>query len=400
MNQHPFRKRMLLWFTMVITALTSLMIAAPARGPAREKGTAEKALHKDQVVAGGPKDFMEVRHLVLKGTNEEIGRALAAVAWKRLQTKLEASPDRFRTRVQRRYIKEHFPILFERMRGVAGQFARRLDDDAWNFASLPFLNARSAGCSVVYYPPGVTADGVGVFSRNLDYSTGNAEWKKPRPGERPLYGRPYLIEMHPDRGYPSLALYNHDMLSGVIDGINSEGLTVALLDAVEVTIPGEGTWGGSVGLDELQMLRMLLDTCANVTEAREALLLTKQYYFAVPVHYVIADRHGKAFVWEASQTRNLEHAIENPGKPLISTNFSLHRHLDGVKPPSAKQVKKICPRYCALADGIAAKRGKLTVDFIKQNHKAVDATGPPSRTRRSIAPCGMRCISRNSGRCR
>jgi Acyl-coenzyme A:6-aminopenicillanic acid acyl-transferase len=376
MSRRLFRKGGELLFTSGMATLTALMIAMPPRCPAQARGTGEKGIQRDQVIAGGPKDFMEVHHLVLKGTNEEIGHALATIARRRFQAKPEASTDRFRTRVQRRYIKEHFPILFERMRGVAANFGQRFDDDAWNFASLPYADAHSGGCSVVYYPPGVTAAGVGVVSRNLDYSTGDAEGKKPRRGEMPLYARPYLIEMHPDRGYPSLALCNHDLLSGVLDGINSEGLTVALLDDVEVEIPGEGTWGGAVGLDELQMLRLLLDTCATVAQAKEALLMTKQYYYAGPVHYLIADRHGGAFVWEFSQTRNLENLIENPGKPLISTNFSLHLHLDKDKPPSAKQAKRVCPRYCALAEGIAAEHGKLSLDFIKKNHKAVDATGP------------------------
>jgi hypothetical protein len=238
----------------------------------------------------------------------------------------------------------------------------------------------------VYYPPGLTAAGVGIVSRNLDYSTGNAEWKKPRRGELPLYARPYLIELHPDRGYPSLALCAHDLLSGVVDGINSEGLTVAILDDSDRDDPIDGTWGGDAGLDELQTLRMLLDTCADVEQAREALLLTKQYYYASPCHYLVADRHGKAFVWEFSQTRNLTYAIEDPGKPLITTNFMLHHHLEGNRPPSAGRVKDVCPRYCALAEGIANQRGKLKVDFIKQNHRAVDATGsagkgePPGRT--------------------
>src|SRR5439155_16787259 len=48
----------------------------PAPGTAQENG----AVRQDRVVAGGPKDFLEVRHLVLKGSNEEIGRALAAIA--------------------------------------------------------------------------------------------------------------------------------------------------------------------------------------------------------------------------------------------------------------------------------------------------------------------------------
>ena len=37
-------------------------------------------IRQHRVIAGGPEDFMEVRHLVLTGTNEEIGRALATVA--------------------------------------------------------------------------------------------------------------------------------------------------------------------------------------------------------------------------------------------------------------------------------------------------------------------------------
>ena len=81
-----------------------------------------------------------------------------------------------------------------------------------------------------------------------------------------------------------------------------------------------------------------------------------------PGHYLIADRHGKAFVWEHSHVSNREHIIENPGKPLITTNFSLHRHLEGKGPPSAKAAKGVCPRYCALAERIAAEGDKVTVD--------------------------------------
>jgi hypothetical protein len=41
----------------------------------------------------------------------------------------------------------------------------------------------------------------------------------------------------------------------------------------------------AVGLGELQIMRLLLDTCANVDEAKEALMATKQYYQYVPVRY-------------------------------------------------------------------------------------------------------------------
>src|SRR5262245_883531 len=68
-------------------------------------------VQKDQVVAGGPKDSLEVRHVILKGTNEEIGRALAALARDRYQVKPQPSQDALRTGAQRRYFEKNFPIL-------------------------------------------------------------------------------------------------------------------------------------------------------------------------------------------------------------------------------------------------------------------------------------------------
>jgi hypothetical protein len=356
--------------------LTTVLAAGSAESPACEPVSGKGVIVRDQVVAGGPKDFMEVRHLVLKGSNVEIGRALATIARERFRLEPYPSPDRFRTRVQRRYAREHYPILFERMRGVAAAFGKAVEDDAWDFRWLSYLVGPPGGCSVVYYPPGVTADGHGVVSRNYEYSIGTIDDKWPRRGELPATARPYLIEMHPDRGYASLALCAYDLLSGVLDGVNSEGLTVSVLSDYELKpeFPIDPAGEGGVGLDELQVLRMLLDTCADTEAAKEALLLTKQYYSFLPQHYLVADRHGKAFVWEYSHAHNREYVIENPGKPLVTTNFSLHKHLEGKAPPSAVRAKKVCPRYSALAGTVAAENGQWTMDLIKENHKAVDAT--------------------------
>ncbi len=349
-----------------------------------------KAIQQDRVIAGGPKDFMEVRHLVLKGSNEEIGQALATIAKERYRLRPMPSGDRFRTRVEREYIKGRYPILFERMRGIATAFGRQIEDDAWDFSDLMYTFNLRPGCSVIYYPPGMTADGNGVVSRNYEYSTGTMLGAWPARGKLADTARPYLIELHPDRGYASLALCSYDLLSGVLDGVNSEGLTVTMLADDELYDKfGMEPADNGVGLGVQQTLRLLLDTCATVEEAKEALLLTKQYYEFIPVHYLIADRHGKSFVWEYSQFHNREYIIENPNEPLITTNFSLHRYLDGKKTPLATQVREVCSRYCSLADRIAAKQGeRLTLDFIKQNQQAVsmtepapqDAPGPPTRT--------------------
>src|SRR5262249_47111281 len=257
----------------------------------------------------------------------------------------------------------------------------KLDNDALNFSGLYYPTTPFApGCSVVYLPPTVTATGTGIVSRNYDFTTGSFRGTRPNAGELPCTARPYIMELHPEGGYASVALVSYDLLSGVLDGMNSEGLTVALLadDELNSKFKMEPAGRDAVGLGVLQMQRLLLDTCATVEEAKEALLPTKQCYEAIPVHYLVADRHGKAFVWEYSQAHNREYIIENPGKPLVTTNFSLHRYLEGKSPPSAATAKKVCPRYSKLCEKLAGG-DKLTPEFIKETHRLVDATFTPPK---------------------
>jgi hypothetical protein len=344
---------------------------------ADEQPRATGVVREDRIVAGTEQDFMIVRHLVLKGSNEAIGQALAEIARQRHRVQIPASHDPLRVRTQRRYVEKNAPLLFERMRGVATAFGKRLEDDGWNLSSLDY-GQFYAGCSVMHFPPGVTATGTSVISRDYDFSTGTLRGAKPRAGELAATSRPYVVEMYPDRGYASLAMVSYDLLSGVLDGINSEGLTVALLadDELMQKYPMEAAGSDPVGFGSLQMQRLLLDTCATTEEAKECLLQSKQVYEFVPVHYLIADRHGNAFVWEYSHAHNREYIVEYPGKPLVTTNFSLHRHLQDGKPPSAKLAAKVCPRYCTLSERLNSQPGKLTVDFIKETHKLVDDTRP------------------------
>jgi predicted choloylglycine hydrolase len=377
-----FRSGLLL--VVGVVAISTMTSAQSRASPA----DAKSAIMQDRVVAGSQRNFMEVRHLVLRGTNQEIGQALATIARDRYQSKPVPSTDRLRTRAQRRYIERSYPILFDRMRGVAAAFGKPVDDDGFNMSGLWYPMDLKAGCSVVYYPPAVTATGTGVVSRNYDFTTGTLRGTRPAKGELASTARPYVVEMYPDRGYASLAISSYDLLSGVLDGVNSEGLTVALLadDETVQKFSMEPDGIDAVGAGEVQMPRLLLDTCATAEEAKEALLMTKKLYSFNPVHYLVADRHGKAFVWEYSQHRNREYFIENPDKPLITTNFSLHRYLVDKGPPPAAKVKDVCPRYCALAERLAKQPGKPTVEFIKEAHKAADmvaasvSTRAPNRT--------------------
>jgi penicillin V acylase-like amidase (Ntn superfamily) len=346
----------------------------------------DKVVQEDRVIAGGPNYSLEVRHLVLRGTNQQIGKALAEIAKERYGTRLERAKDPMRQRAMREFLARNYPILLDRMRGVAEAYGKSIDDDTWDFTALGFIDLKAA-CSIAHLPPSSTANHKSVVSRDYDFTTGDISFGFLPPGKLHPTARPYLIELHPDRGYASLSMDAYDLLSGVLDGINSEGLTVTL--ALDENIFDDGMEPAkdpAVGLGELQTLRLLLDTCANVDEAKAALMATKQYYQYVPVHYLIADRYGNAFVWEYSKSHNKEYIIENPGKPLVMTNFTMNTRLEDGRPPSPEKAKPVCKRYAYLTEKLAA--GNLDDKTIRGFHESVDAqmsqaadtTRPPTRT--------------------
>ena len=108
-------------FPFAAAAVGIIVLLVPMRA-------AEPVVLQDKVIAGGPKDALEARHLVLKGTNEQIGKALATIAKERMGVGPDASSDKLRTKMQRRYIEKNYPILFDRMRGVADAFGMPYED--------------------------------------------------------------------------------------------------------------------------------------------------------------------------------------------------------------------------------------------------------------------------------
>lgn len=334
----------------------------------------------DRVIAGGPEDFMEVRHLTLRGTNREIGRYLARLARDDLGVRKVPWTDSSATRAQRCFLARNWPQQAERAAGVADGFGIDPADDSIDCSFLAY-HVGLPGCSCVYYPPGATIEGRPFFSRNFDYTTGSYLDRALAVGAYtdrldravaappPYASRPFLIEAYPDTGYSSLYLAAFDLL-GAIDGINSEGLTVALLNEQETShLPGfEPLSMNGVGLSEGQVPRFLLDTCATAAEAREALLGVKQYYAAGPCHYLIGDRHGDGFVWEYGVDRNRTHIIDAAGAPLPVTNHLIHDHQCTVPDMLVESIR----RLKGLREGIAAA-GPIDKTRIRAINAAVAA---------------------------
>jgi predicted choloylglycine hydrolase len=337
--------------------------------------------YKEKVIAGGPDKFMEVQHVVLKGSNFEIGKKIGEMA-KRDGTRITPSDDHILNRAKREYMARNYPILYERMKGVADAFGLNIADDSYNFSELTQAQMAAPGCSVTFYPAGYTENGHSILSRNYDFTTGDIAGKRPQKGRLAMMARPFLFEIHPDKGYSSLSLCAFEYLGGVLDGINSEGLGVSILAEEESLQKFGRETSNEVGLHELMSMRYLLDNCKNVTEAREALLSLKHYYSFIPCHYIVGDRSGKSFIFEFSPNRNRSYIIDGDG-PQCITNHLVFHHQEIDEFPKT-DLSWSMRRYKMLDESIKAQK-KFTLEEIAAIHARV-AVPPHAPSSPEFAP--------------
>ena len=309
--------------------------------------------YSNTVVAGSPDHFMEVRHVVMRGSNFAIGKKIGEIA-RKAGTQIRPTGDLVLNRAKRRYMANNCPILYERMKGVAGAYGLNIEDNAYDFTTLFQSLGGPVGCSVVFYPGQYTKSGHNILSRNYDFTSGTIQGKHAKEGELPVMSRPYILEMHPDKGYASLAIHAFEYLGGVIDGINSEGLTVAILAEEESLRKVGREPANEVGLHELMSMRYLLDNCKNIEEAKEALLFLKHYYSFVPCHYIVADREGRSFIFEFSPNRNRSYILEGKGPQCITNHLvALHQNIEDI--PKDTEDSSLM-RYRTLHESTLAKK--------------------------------------------
>ncbi|MEQ4719702.1 C45 family peptidase [Nonomuraea sp. B19D2] len=282
-------------------------------------------------VAGGKDDFQLVHHLTLKGSQFEIGRALTEEA-----RRLGWSPtpvDPTVNRARRTWFERHWPQHHARLDGAAAALGLDPDQDELALDGLGFV-PEGSGCSALWVPPSAATDGHGRVGRNYDFfptTTSEIMGGAPRPDELPMASRPYVITTVPDEGLSSTVITMSD-LDGCMDGINSAGLAVTLLVADFANATPPESVLPQVGVGSVQLPRFLVDTCENVEQAKQALLGAKQYDHGTPLHYLVADANGQAFVWERGRDGS-EHIVELGDGPLCVTNHLLHRHPDPMNLP-------------------------------------------------------------------
>jgi hypothetical protein len=214
------------------------------------------------------------------------------------------------------------------MKGVAVSYGLDPGDDLYDTSYLGY-GAGPAGCSMIFFPGTTTTSGHAMYFRNMDYFTVTgpelAE-NAPSAGRARMCSKNYVLEMYPDRGYPSLVIGSFDLLNAPLDGINAQGVTVSMLvdnDAAPVTVTDLNK---APGLSSFQLMRAVLDTAADTREAKAIIMNNTVSMLAVPLHALVADRSGRSFIAEMSDKDFQWHFTDNNNTPQILTNHAVYKY--------------------------------------------------------------------------
>lgn len=208
---------------------------------------------KDEPIFDPEKDYpggdcyMKPRHIIIEGTQEEMGYELAKLAQRDYGVKvLPKYTNGTYGEAHRTYLERNFPNLVRMSKGVLKAFGLDEDDaehDAtqipYDFTPLPVgSNAKGIAlfnfCSFVNLPREKSVDGSVFTSRNYDLFAMNL-WKgfldlPKEEGEYDCWSRSLVMEKRPtDGGYRTLLVGGMEMLNPYVDGMNEKGLYFTLL---------------------------------------------------------------------------------------------------------------------------------------------------------------------------
>ena len=298
--------------TSLLAALTNPVIVKDEIIIAKENGTQ-----------------VEWRHIVLKGNNTQIGIALGQIAQSDYGVKsLTRYADPVYGKARQAYMERNYPIMRDRMKGIAMAYGLAPDNATFDTNTLPY-NVGSLACSMIYFPPETTANGHAITSRNMEWYLVPMDVylnKAEKETGNRVGSRDFLMEIYPDQGYPTLAIGSSD-LNMVLDGLNSKGLGISALvdDDLDPALKMPLAGGRDGGIWSTQITRLVLETCKTVEEAKIAFLANKEFLPVVGLHYMVYDSHGNSAIIEWNKTDgNLYFTDGNSSKPNIMTNHPMY----------------------------------------------------------------------------
>lgn len=320
----------LLILVSLLGTSTTADTGARTSNASRLAAVTNPAIVKDEIIIVKENGTqVEWRHIVLKGNNTQIGMALGRIAQSDYGVKyLTRYADPIYGKARLAYMERNYPIMSERMRGIAMAYGLTPDNATFDTNTLPY-DAGSLACSMIYFPPETTANGHAITSRNLEWYLVPMDVylnKAEKETGNRVSSRNFLLEMYPDQGYPTLAIGSTD-LNMVLDGLNYKGLGISALvdDDLDPVLKMPLAGGRDSGIWSMQITRLVLETCKTVEEAKIAFLANKEFLPVAGLHYMVYDSHGNSAIIEWNKTDgNLYFTDGNSSKPNIMTNHPMY----------------------------------------------------------------------------
>lgn len=361
-----------------LLVLASLFLSAYAMdgNGAKQPSNSSVILKNEVLLNRDASNYTELRHIVLKGTNEQIGEALGEIAKEDYNVSLYPYADPIYAEARLDYMQKNYPAFYERMKGVAAAYNVPLNSNL-DLGRLAY-DAEYPDCAMVYFPSPVTSNGRVMICRDIDFYKAPYDilYGKTKNSSKPdILQRAFVLETYPDKGYSSLILGSVDLMGAILHGFNSQGLGFDMqVDDFGPANPNASLVGSrNNGISTFDIGRLILDNCKSIDEAKIALLNNKIYFFRTSLHFMIYDKYGHATIAEFqgpldpikdgsihfTDYSNNTTVMTNHAVYLIPGMMSVEEYLK--KNPNATDCYyDTFARYKTLSDIISNHKGKFT----------------------------------------
>lgn len=291
---------------------------------------------------------IQVHHIIVKGgTSDDIGYELANVGIAKFGTVLLPFSDPQIGAMKEKYISSIDPYLANKSVGVKKAYGMDLNNTSVDASAL-IITSLFPSCSVIYFPPSQTTNGHAISGRNADYgwyplnhTFQNTSPDSPDVVSGQLGRKNYVLEIYPDDGYATIVCGMLDLMNGVSDGLNEKGLVVHALEDDDAYFDPTASFAGGdkTSISSMQALRIVLEHCSTVDEAKEMIQSLDIMTPFKPMHTLIFDASGKATIWEVDNATKQTVFTDYSNEPVSMTNFAVH-----LKP----DVTKLSPNFAGV----------------------------------------------------
>ncbi len=222
--------------------------------------------------------------------------------------------------------------------------------------------------------------------------------------DNPIYGRNFdwdyspalLLFTHPSDGYASVSMVDlaylvdepnvrrlidlplderRALLSAPwlpFDGMNAAGVAIGMAAVPSADLPNDPS---RQTLDSLEVMREVLDHAGDVDQAVKILQnYNIDWGSGPPLHYLVADRSGRAALFEGS--RGEFALLQNQDPWHLATNFTVSQ--------AGEHPERMCPRYRRIQERLSEENGLLSPMQGLELLSEVAQGGPGSSTQWSV----------------